>query len=319
MENKKIVFTAENVEVIQDATSQFSKLKIKISRAGENLNHLPITENALTNASPTLLKKPILANVIKNGTAFGGHDPQEQPCGLLDEQFLENDEDNVTWQFAIGLLWKVYFPDIVDIFSKAKDNSVSVSMEINVLEKSENDLGEMVIEKFEYAGVTLIGVQAAIPDASATMIEFSKAVEEYEINKFSNVTNFPSKGQNKPVVLENSNYPEFDFDYAMDLRTSYPSIWNRGGLSHSEKHFSAWMDAHSGKSNSDIENWVRGRERYAEKHSKERTISGNMGLVKRGITSDFGIETMKVLLDTEKRAEDKKKVKYFVGGEKLIS
>jgi hypothetical protein len=314
---EKIVFAVENIEVIQDPIKQFSKIKLKIARAGDNLHHLPIADNALDMAAPTLLKKPILCHIIKNGTAMGGHEAGEQVVGFLDEQFFE-EIDGVKWQCANALLWKIYFPDIISIFSSAKDNSVSVSMEINVLEVSQNEKNETVIEKFEYTATTLIGVQPAIPEASATMVEFSKAVEEYEENKKlfgSQLTHFPKKNMNLPVHLKHSQYAEFDFDYATSLKEEYPSVWSKGG--NLKDNFAMWSKAHSEDNAPTTLDWIREREQWSKRHNRDKSPAGVVAQVKWGMVSDYGIESMKSTLEKEKENHDAKNKAYFAGGETM--
>ena len=51
---EKIIFSVEDIEVIQDPIKQFSKIKLKIARAGDNLHHLPIADNALDMAAINL-------------------------------------------------------------------------------------------------------------------------------------------------------------------------------------------------------------------------------------------------------------------------
>ena len=314
---EKIIFSVEDIEVIQDPIKQFSKIKLKIARAGDNLHHLPIADNALDMAAPTLLKKPILCHIIKNGTAMGGHESGEQVVGFLDEQFFE-EIDGEKWQCANALLWKIYFPDVISIFANAKDNSVSVSMEINVLEVSQNEKNETVIEKFEYTATTLIGVQPAIPEASATMVEFSKAVEEYEENKKlfgSQLTHFPKKGMNLPVHLNSSQYAEFDFDYATALKEEYPSVWSKGG--NLRDNFAMWSKAHSEDNAPTTLDWIREREQWSKRHNRDKSPAGVVAQVKWGMVSDYGIESMKSTLEKEKEIHDAKNKAYFAGGEEM--
>jgi hypothetical protein len=315
-ELEKIVFTVEGIEVIQDPIKQFSKIRLKIARSGDNLHHLPISDSALDMAAPSLLKKPILCHIIKNGTALGGHEIGESPVGFLDEEFFE-EIDGVKWQCATALLWKIYFPDIISIFASAKENSVSVSMEINVLEVSQNDKSETVIEKFEYTATTLIGVQPAIPEASATMVEFSKAVEEYEASKklFGlQLTHFPKKGMNLPIHLKHSQYAEFDFDYATALKEEYPSVWSKGG--NLKDNFAMWSKAHAEDNAPTTLDWIREREQWSKRHFRDKSSAGVVAQVKWGMVSDYGIESMKSTLEKEKENHDAKNKAYF-GGEEM--
>ena len=47
--------------------------------------------------------------------------------------------------------------------------------------------------------------------------------------KAEEITNFPTRGDDREVSLSNSQYRVFDADYAKDLKENWPSIWRKGG------------------------------------------------------------------------------------------
>ena len=243
LENNKLSFEVNAVQILQTDQHYFSKLKLQIARGGQNLHDLPITDEALEMSAPSLVGKPILCHV-GNGK-FGGHD-DETIVGVIlnkDDVFFENDDKGIKWICAFCYIWCRYFPNVMDIFQKLPNNTTPISMEIDVLSVSERDDGKTWIEAMSFAGVSIIGVTPAIPQAHGTVIEFSELAEEFEHDKqilFSSqnvLTHFPKHGMNKSVHLKNSKYAEFDFDYATSLKSEYPSVWSKGGnlKDHEEK------------------------------------------------------------------------------------
>ena len=41
------------------------------------------------------------------------------------------------------------------------------------------------------------------------------------------MTNFPTKGEDKKISLRNSNHPQFDFDFASNVKEQTPEIFAR--------------------------------------------------------------------------------------------
>ena len=43
------------------------------------------------------------------------------------------------------------------------------------------------------------------------------------------MTNFPNKGDDKKISLRNSEEPQFDYDFALNVKEQTPEIWAAGG------------------------------------------------------------------------------------------
>ena len=61
------------------------------------------------------------------------------------------------------------------------------------------------------------------------------------------MTNFPTKGEDKKISLRNSNYPQFDFDFANNVKEQTPEIWKAGGNIRGNEAFNLWKKARAGE------------------------------------------------------------------------
>jgi len=218
MSNKKLKFSVDDFSIEENETSHFAILDMKIVSSGMNAHRLPITEDAIKNASPSLYGKPVLTHYIEEEDALGGHDPEEIPIGV----FLNNEtditkEDGTTWLSAKAYVWKKYFPHVLEVFRK-NDGKTNISMEIEVLNSNFENDGYEWIKEFSFLGVTAIGVTPAITGSGGTVLQFSdlmnKATKEFSSRYASMNFEIPS------AVKKNAKK-------GLELR----GIKNRGGTS----------------------------------------------------------------------------------------
>lgn len=148
---------------------ELMRLKVWVCRAGDNAHGYPILEDALERAKSTLVGKPFVAKYDKFLKDVLGHEVDEVPIGVFlseDDIFFENDENGVRWICAYATVWVRYAKDVAFVLERDKVKSVSMEMLADMNEKNE-------IEDFYFVGVTLIGVEPAIPMARAEIMEFS--------------------------------------------------------------------------------------------------------------------------------------------------
>ena len=140
-------------------------------------------------------------------------------------------------------------------------------------------------------------------------------------------TDFPQAGDDKKISLRNSNYPQFDYDYALDLKNDYPRIWRAGGNIRGSDAFVLWGRAREGSEAEGVLNWIKEREAWAARHSvndgnafvgtdKEPNISnvaGIVALIKWGVINPkLGEGGMKKIINDLKRKLDERSDKDFV-------
>ena len=136
-------------------------------------------------------------------------------------------------------------------------------------------------------------------------------------------TNFPTKDEDKKVSLKNSNYPQFDYDYALKLKEDYPSIWKAGGNIRGNEAFMLWGRARDGQETEAITEWIKEREAWIARHyedgkqfkgDKEPNLSNVGGVVaqiKWGVIGTLGESGMKEVISELKKKIDNKEEKFI--------
>lgn len=168
------------VDFEQDDTydsDSFVKLKMKLAHDGKNPKGLIFTKDALINAAPTIVNKPILARVVfdsDNEPQFTSHDRHlekdyqgnirivydELPIGMISETsdyVVEFDEDTKRYYaYCVGYIWKKYSNYALDIIER--DKSIKLSIEIQISDfETDSETKEVTVTDFRYDGVTLLG------------------------------------------------------------------------------------------------------------------------------------------------------------------
>ena len=138
------------------------------------------------------------------------------------------------------------------------------------------------------------------------------------------MTNFPTKGEDKKISLRNSNYPQFDFDFANNVKEQTPEIWKAGGNIRGNEAFNLWKKARAGEETEGVLKWIKEREAWVARHfedgkqfkgDKEPNLSNIAGVVaqiKWGAIGTLGEQGMKdVILEMTKKLEGKKEEKQL--------
>ena len=138
------------------------------------------------------------------------------------------------------------------------------------------------------------------------------------------MTNFPTKGEDKKVILRNSNHPQFDFDFASNVKEQTPEIWKAGGNIRGNEAFELWGKAREGSESPSVIEWIKEREAWIARHFEdgkqfkgddEPTLSNIAGVVaqmKWGTIGTLGEQGMKdVILEMTKKLEGKKEEKQL--------
>lgn len=159
---------------------------------GLNKHNMPITRDAIITAASSIIGKPVLFKYNLKSDDFDAHEEDEISCGVAalskaDYAFKE-DDDGKLWLVCKAYIWKMYYPEVVDIF--VRDKKKSISMEILIVDSETEEGNETPdINAFSFTGVTLLGdiYRPAIVNACATVEKFSEMVKETERLLFSNI------------------------------------------------------------------------------------------------------------------------------------
>ena len=133
------------------------------------------------------------------------------------------------------------------------------------------------------------------------------------------ITNFPKRGDNKKISLRNSERPQFDFNFAQNVKNDNPKVWRAGGNIRGNEAFNLWAKARDGVETPAVLDWIKERESWAARHfrdgqqfrsGKEPNLSSVAGVVaqmKWGVIGNLGKQGMKdVILEVIKKTEGKK-------------
>ena len=138
------------------------------------------------------------------------------------------------------------------------------------------------------------------------------------------LTNFPNKGDNKKISLRNSEYPQFDYDFAKNVKEVGvgKKIWTAGGNIRGKEAFMLWGRAREGSESPAVIKWIKEREAWAARHSVNdgnqfvsgtlepnmSNVAGVVALMKWGVINPkLGQQGMKdVVLELTKKLEGRK-------------
>ena len=133
------------------------------------------------------------------------------------------------------------------------------------------------------------------------------------------MTNFPTKGEDKKISLRNSNYPQFDFDFANNVKEQTPEIWKAGGNIRGNEAFNLWKKARAGEETEGVLKWIKEREAWVARHFEDgkqfkkdlepnlSNVAGVVAQMKWGAIGTLGEQGMKdIILELTKKLEGKK-------------
>ena len=138
------------------------------------------------------------------------------------------------------------------------------------------------------------------------------------------LTNFPNKGDNKKISLRNSEYPQFDYDFAKNVKEVGvgKKIWTAGGNIRGNEAVMLWGRAREGSESPAVIKWIKEREAWAARHSVNdgnqfvsgslepnmSNVAGVVALMKWGVINPkLGQQGMKdVVLELTKKLEGRK-------------
>jgi len=138
------------------------------------------------------------------------------------------------------------------------------------------------------------------------------------------MTDFPTKGEDKKISLRNSNHPQFDFDFASNVKEQTPEIWKAGGNIRGNEAFKLWERARDGDDSPSVLEWIKEREAWIARHFEDgkqfegdtepnlSNIGGVVAQMKWGTIGVLGEQGMKdVILEMTKKLEGKKEEKQL--------
>ena len=136
-------------------------------------------------------------------------------------------------------------------------------------------------------------------------------------------TNFPNRGDDQKISLRNSKYPQFDYDFAKNVKEVGvgKEIWKAGGNIRGNEAFMLWGRARQGSETPAVLDWIKERESWAARHMADgnqfadgdlspnlSNVAGIVAQMKWGVINEkLGEQGMKdVILELTKKLEGRK-------------
>lgn len=225
MNEEKIVLSTDYAKIIQE-DEMLCIAEVDLLHTGKNRNNTIIPRSSVDDSLDSFYNKPIvciLDSEIKSmAKDYKSHSHNEyEECqriiaGVIPLPDVSNptiyiDKDGYERLRMNVLLWKYYAEDVVRILSN-KDGKSKVSIEILPINQHKDESGVLVIDKFNFLGVSLLGdkITEAIAGSQLNVIKFSldetlEKAKEYVENKKSKDDIFEKikkkKGDNAKMVI----------------------------------------------------------------------------------------------------------------------
>ena len=133
-------------------------------------------------------------------------------------------------------------------------------------------------------------------------------------------TDFPKKGDDQKITLRNSEYPQFDREFAENIAEFNSEVWELGGNIRGNEAFDLWGRARNGSDDPEVLDWIKEREAWAARHFNDGSqfadgdlepnrsnVAGIVAQMKWGVIGNLGEQTMKdTILELVKKLEGKK-------------
>ena len=170
---------------------------IRLCHTLSNRNKSYISEKAMKEAIPTAYNMPILGYVYEDDNKefqFAGHEffidnnnelvYEESPLGVIPEsaelKLVKYDGDDRLYLEGTGIIWRTY-SKASDIIEREKELSVSVELMVDELSFDSKNK-ELVIDKFRFSGVTILGrdrntgaeIQPGMENSMISIADFSE-------------------------------------------------------------------------------------------------------------------------------------------------
>ena len=131
-------------------------------------------------------------------------------------------------------------------------------------------------------------------------------------------TDFPKKGDDQKISLRNSDYPQFDREFAENIKEFNSEVWALGGNIRGNDAFRLWGRARDGDEADSVLDWIKEREAWAARHFEDgahlsseepnkSNVAGVVAQMKWGVIGTLGEQGMKdAILELVKKLEGKK-------------
>lgn len=244
--NNKLKFES-SIDISEEVINKnFHKCRLKIMHDGMNNNGSIVPLSAIEDAKESIKNTPIMAFIKRDdegeAIGFGGHESELQikekdgelylkefynqvPIGIIPEtnNAVIEEIDGKNYLLSDGFIWKSYSNEAYDMLVENGTTNVSCEMQCKSLEFDENDV--MSINKFEFLGLVVIGVDPGMTGANIDMdIDFSlndtnKETFSKQVNELNSylTLQFESNGKEESDMEDNKKVEETEIEETKEV------------------------------------------------------------------------------------------------------
>lgn len=172
------------------------------------------------------------------------------------------------------------------------------------------DEGDQIYFPMRYVPLDAVSAAGAMTQGQQNRAEFvnmltkngwsKEDIKEAVFHEFGEKqTDFPTEGDDQEITLRNSQYPQFDFGFAQNIKENHADVWGKGGNIRGNEAFVLWGKARSGSETDAVLDWIKEREAWAARHEDNKNIEGVVAAMKWGVIVSRGEKYMKDLIREE--------------------
>lgn len=257
---EKLKFEA-SIEITDEVINEnHHKARLKVLHDGLNNNGSIVELDSIEDAKETIKNTPILAFIKRDedgeAVEFGGHEVsvsikekdgqlylnefyEEVPIGVIPEtnNAVIEEIDGKNYLVCDCIIWKCYSNEAYDMLLENGQTDVSCELKCKSIEFDENDT--MHIKKFQFLGVTVIGVPPGMEGAEIDMnVDFSKydkktfASKVEEINALLSTQPKNIRKEEMELAIEKTKVEDTD-------EVKNKEVFNEGGVKSKEENIEA--------------------------------------------------------------------------------
>lgn len=191
---------------IGDEDVDFSIMKLQFLSDGYNAHGIPISNEVLKECAATIIGKPIVAKYNSSTRDVEGHEIDEVVVGVVPNNASIYFEETDNGEFACveGVIFKLYAPDIYNIYQTHNGRAVSVEMTVDY----QDDNVDLAVTSFNIRGVTLLGLdyEPSCTLASSEITRFSKEAVNFYKDRCETNSLQEFAERRKSLLADNKTY-----------------------------------------------------------------------------------------------------------------
>lgn len=214
-------FGVQDIELNMDEEDlEFSYADVWFLAEKNNSHKCPISLEVLKECASSILGKFLIYKLNPLGTDFKSHEVKEYLAGYFDprKEVRFEEKDGKVFAVAEATISKIYAQEVVDLFRK--DNQRSVSVEMMTLDGEKDEFGDTPILHFNITGCTILGknINPSCKGAEMVIKQFAESVSESPLKKFANKRKKGNKESDKEMKAKTK-------EFAVDITDLWGTVY----------------------------------------------------------------------------------------------